>query len=82
LDLKTFDGKEFNGLVQDAESLDSLPFVTVQVVFSDSSIRKVVTDERGSFKMDNISYAQHMSVSFVGYRELEIDLRELIKVRQ
>jgi hypothetical protein len=81
LDLKTFDGKAFYGIVQDSKSLDSLPLVTIQVLFSDSSTQTIVTDKKGTFEIDNLLPTQGLSVSFVGYEELIIDLREFIKIR-
>jgi hypothetical protein len=82
LNLKTLDGKSFYGIVQDARTLDSLPWVTVQIQFSDSSKQDIVTNQKGIFAIDNLLIAHQIHLKFVGYRELVIDLKDLLEVSQ
>jgi len=72
--LNSDDGKLFKGLVQDAGSTDTLPYVSVQIQFADSSIEKIMSDMDGIFQFNKHSRIIHLTASFVGYKVLNIDL--------
>lgn len=67
----------FSGQVQDAQSMEAIPFATVALLYNDVLIDGVSTSADGRFEIQVTEEFTHFEISFIGYETAKIGVSDI-----
>jgi len=67
---------QLKGVVVDAQSKETIPYVTITAYYETTIVDGISTSDSGSFNLKTNKKISHLEISFIGYQtqQLEIDL--------
>ena len=68
---------QLKGVVVDAHSKESIPFVTITAYHLTSIVDGISTSDSGSFNLKTNKKVSHLEISFIGYQTQQLDIDQI-----